>query len=51
MKAQGMNSDEYAAILTIVRYAISDTELPWMIGGVVNASILSLFERTVVVSF
>ena len=48
MKAAGMYADEYAAILTVSHYTVSDVELPWMINGAVDSSILSLFERTIV---
>jgi hypothetical protein len=50
MKAAGMGVDEYVAILTVSHYTTTDVELPWIVGGSIDSSVLSLFERTIVVS-
>ncbi|KAI6173839.1 Guanylate cyclase [Aphelenchoides besseyi] len=49
MRKAGMNIDEYASILPISHYTTTEIQLPWLVNGVLNTTILSLFEQTVVV--
>ncbi|KAI6210533.1 Guanylate cyclase [Aphelenchoides besseyi] len=48
MRKAGMNIDEYASILPISHYTTTEIQLPWLVNGVLNTTILSLFEQTVV---